>query len=175
MVFVGVFEVPFTTGHARSVRASEAPICERHEASTRSFATMTIFSSGISMYAMGLCSRRFSDGTFHFSVLISGLVVLAYSAWRSDLGDLQRSAAVFLIVLGFLPLVQLGLKDAGGWSGLTRLSVVSTSQGYAPNAFSQSWLISTRRQQILSALNGCRWSWDSDSYFRSDIGAQTFS
>ncbi len=37
----------------------------------------------------------------------------------------------FLIVLGFLPLVLLGLKDIGGWSGLTaKLSVVATQNGY---------------------------------------------
>jgi SSS family solute:Na+ symporter len=46
----------------------------------------------------------------------------------------------FLIVFGFLPLVFLGLRDAGGWSGLqTRLATVATSNGFAPGAWSESW------------------------------------
>ncbi len=46
----------------------------------------------------------------------------------------------FLIVMGFLPLVLLGLKDVGGWSGLTaKLQVVATGAGYAPGAWSDSW------------------------------------
>jgi SSS family solute:Na+ symporter len=46
----------------------------------------------------------------------------------------------FLIVLGFLPLVLLGLKDVGGWSGLTaKLSTVATNAGYAEGAWTSSW------------------------------------
>ena len=33
----------------------------------------------------------------------------------------------FLIVLGFLPLVFLGLRDAGGWSGLVERCLLYTS------------------------------------------------
>jgi len=46
----------------------------------------------------------------------------------------------FLIVFGFAPLVFLGLRDAGGWSGLqSRLAVVATSNGYQAGAWSHSW------------------------------------
>jgi solute:Na+ symporter, SSS family len=46
----------------------------------------------------------------------------------------------FLIVLGFVPLVYLALRDVGGWSGLTaRLATVATSRGYAPGAWTDSW------------------------------------
>jgi SSS family solute:Na+ symporter len=46
----------------------------------------------------------------------------------------------FLIVLGFAPLVFLGLRDVGGWSGLVgRLDTVATSNGFAPGAWSHSW------------------------------------
>jgi len=39
----------------------------------------------------------------------------------------------FLIVLGFLPLVFLGLKDVGGWSGLKeQLATVATANHFAP-------------------------------------------
>ena len=37
----------------------------------------------------------------------------------------------FLIVFGFIPLVFLGLRDVGGWSGLqARLAVTSQHAGY---------------------------------------------
>src|SRR5207247_713611 len=51
---------------------------------------------------------------------------------------------VFLIVLGFLPLVFLGLKDAGGWAGLQqRLAMTATAQGYAPGTWTESWRFMT--------------------------------
>ena len=45
----------------------------------------------------------------------------------------------FLIVLGFLPVVLLGLKDIGGWSGLVnKLNVVAaSSRGYPPGNLDQ--------------------------------------
>jgi SSS family solute:Na+ symporter len=46
----------------------------------------------------------------------------------------------FMIVIGFTPLVFLGLKDMGGWSGLKeKLVPVATSQGFAPETWSSSW------------------------------------
>src|SRR5262249_47227258 len=46
----------------------------------------------------------------------------------------------FLIVFGFAPLVFIGLIDAGGWSGLqARLATVATANGFAANAWSESW------------------------------------
>jgi SSS family solute:Na+ symporter len=45
-----------------------------------------------------------------------------------------------MIVFGFAPLVFLGLRDVGGWSGLkAKLADVATSQGYAPGAWSEAW------------------------------------
>ena len=46
----------------------------------------------------------------------------------------------FLIVLGFIPLVFLGLKDAGGWGGLEqRLAITATTQGFEAGAWTRSW------------------------------------
>jgi SSS family solute:Na+ symporter len=46
----------------------------------------------------------------------------------------------FLIVAGFVPLVLIGLKDVGGWSGLTaRLATESVSRGFDPGAMTESW------------------------------------
>src|SRR5207253_8900785 len=46
----------------------------------------------------------------------------------------------FLIVLGFAPLVFLGLRAVGGWSGLVaRLADHATATGFAPGAYTRSW------------------------------------
>ena len=144
MVFVGVFMMPFYYGsRARSVPEY---LKLRFDEKTRglnaiSFATMTIFSSGISMYAMGLLLQTLLGWDFSFSVLMSALIVLLYIFLGGLTSAIYNEVLqFFLIVLGFLPLVFLGLKDAGGWAGLqARLGVVATQHGFASGAWSQSW------------------------------------
>ena len=144
MVFVGVFMMPFYYGsRARSVPEY---LKLRFDEKTRglnaiSFAAMTIFSSGISMYAMGLLLQTLLGWDFSFSVLMSALIVLLYIFLGGLTSAIYNEVLqFFLIVLGFLPLVFLGLKDAGGWSGLqTRLGVVATEHGFASGAWTQSW------------------------------------
>jgi SSS family solute:Na+ symporter len=144
MVFVGVFMMPFYYGsRARSVPEY---LKLRFDEKTRglnafSFATMTIFSSGISMYAMGLLLQTLLGWPFNFSVLMSAVIVLLYIFLGGLTSAIYNEVLqFFLIVLGFLPLVFLGLKDAGGWSGLqARLGVVATEHGFASGAWSHSW------------------------------------
>lgn len=144
MVFVGVFMMPFYYGsRARSVPEY---LKLRFDEKTRglnaiSFATMTVFSSGISMYAMGLLLQKLLGWDFNFSVLMSAVIVLAYVFLGGLTSAIYNEVLqFFLIVLGFLPLVFLGLKDAGGWSGLqSRLGVVATEHGFGPGAWSDSW------------------------------------
>jgi SSS family solute:Na+ symporter len=137
MVFVGIFMMPFYYGsRARSVPEY---LRLRFDEKTRglnaiSFAIMTVFSSGISMYAMArlIQSLHILDApfglmgiplhwAFHVSVVFSALIVLVYIF----LGGLSSAIynevlQFFLIVAGFIPLVWLGLKNVGGWSGLVR-------------------------------------------------------
>src|SRR5207247_2422726 len=45
-----------------------------------------------------------------------------------------------LVVFGFAPLGCLGLRDVGGWAGVSaRLAGVATGNGYAPGAYTRSW------------------------------------
>src|ERR1044071_6924101 len=144
MVFVGVFMMPFYYGsRARSVPEY---LKLRFDEKTRglnaiSFATMTIFSSGISMYAMGLLLQTLLGWDFNFSVLMSALIVLIYIFLGGLTSAIYNEVLqFFLIVLGFLPLVYIGLRDVGGWSGLqSRLVTVATQQGFGAGAFSDSW------------------------------------
>jgi SSS family solute:Na+ symporter len=148
MVFLGVFMMPFYYGsRARSVPEY---LRLRFDEKTRafnavSFALMTVFSSGISMYAMAkllqilhVFDAPFAalgigpEYIFHIAVVSSALVVLVYVL----LGGLSSAIynevlQFFLIVAGFAPLVYLGLRDAGGWSGIVRT---------VPPGFTHAWI-----------------------------------
>src|ERR1041384_1974401 len=156
MVFVGVFMMPFYYGsRARSVPEylklgfdEKTPGVNPSSFATMtafscgiSFAAITVSSSGMSMYAMGLLLQTLLGWDFNFSVLMSAVIVLLYIFLGGLTSAIYNEVLqFFLIVLGFLPLVFLGLKDAGGWSGLqARLGVVATQHGFASGAWSQSW------------------------------------
>lgn len=144
MVFVGVFMMRFYYGSkARSVPEY---LKLRFDEKTRglnaiSFAIMTLFSSGISMYALARLLELLLNWPFSVSVWVSGAIVLAYIYLGGLTSAIYNEVLqFFLIVLGFLPLVYLGLRDAGGWSGMNaRLDTVATSRGFAQGAWSESW------------------------------------
>jgi SSS family solute:Na+ symporter len=131
MLFVGVFMMPFYYGSkARSVPEY---LKLRFDEKTRgfnaiTFAVMTIFSSGISMYALGILLQAIFGWSFTFSVLVSAGIVLAYTY----LGGLSSAIynevlQFFLIVAGFAPLAILAVQKAGGWDGVSsRLKPVMT-------------------------------------------------
>jgi SSS family solute:Na+ symporter len=144
MVFVGIFMMPFYYGsRARSVPEY---LKLRFDEKTRglnaiSFAVMTILSSGISMYAMGKLFNLLLGWDFNFSMLVAAVIVLGYIFLGGLTSAIYNEVLqFFLIVFGFAPLVYLGLRDVGGWEGLkTKLMVVSTANGYAPTAMTESW------------------------------------
>jgi len=148
MVFVGLFMMPFYYGSkARSVPEY---LKLRFDEKTRglnaiSFACMTVFSSGISMYAMALLLNLLLGWNFNFSIAVSAVIVLVYISLGGLTSAIYNEVMqFFLIVAGFVPLVYLGLRDAGGWDGLkTRLTGVATAAGFAPAAFNESWRFMT--------------------------------
>ena len=142
MVFVGIFMMPFYYGSkARSVPEY---LRLRFDEKTRavnafSFAIMTVFSSGISMYAMalliqtlGLLHRIIPDAwIFHVSILLSAIIVLAYIFLGGLTSAIYNEVLqFFLIVAGFAPLVWIGLRNVGGWQGIKRT---------LPAAMTHSW------------------------------------
>ncbi len=144
MIFVGLFMMPFYYGsRARSVPEY---LKLRFDEKTRgfnaiSFAVMTVFSSGISLYAMALLLKLLLNWDFNVSILISALIVLFYIFLGGLTSAIYNEVLqFFLIVAGFLPLAFLGLKDVGGWAGLqSRLTGVAASGGFAPGAWSSTW------------------------------------
>src|SRR5437660_3703889 len=144
MVFIGLFMMPFYYGsRARSVPEY---LKLRFDEKTRalnavSFAIMTVFSSGISLYAMGKLLHLLLGWSFDSSILMAAGVVLAYIFLGGLTSAIYNEVLqFFLIVLGFAPLVFLGLRAVGGWSGLVaRLADHATAAGFAPGAYTRSW------------------------------------
>jgi len=144
MVFIGLFMMPFYYGsRARSVPEY---LKLRFDEKTRalnavSFAIMTVFSSGISLYAMGKLLHLLLGWSFDLSIFVAAGVVLAYIFLGGLTSAIYNEVLqFFLIVLGFAPLVFLGLRAVGGWSGLVaRLADHATATGFAPGAYTRSW------------------------------------
>jgi SSS family solute:Na+ symporter len=148
MLFVGIFMMPFYYGSkARSVPEY---LKMRFDEKTRgfnaiSFATMTVFSSGISMYALAKLLGLLLGWNFHFSIVISALIVLGYIFLGGLTSAIYNEVLqFFLIVLGFLPLTVIGLRDIGGWHALVeRLNGVATSHGFAAGTWTSTWRYTT--------------------------------
>jgi SSS family solute:Na+ symporter len=144
MVFLAIFMMPFYYGSkARSVPEY---LKLRFDEKTRgfnaiSFAVMTVFSSGISMYALARLFEILLGWNFHLSIAISAIVVLVYIFLGGLTSAIYNEVLqFFMIVFGFAPLVFLALKDVGGWGALKeKLIPVATSQGFAPGTWTDSW------------------------------------
>lgn len=113
MVFVGIFMMPFYYGSkARSVPEY---LKLRYDEKTRAFnaftfATMTVFSSGISMYCLAKLLDEILGWNFHVSLVLSALIVLSYIFMGGLTSAIYNEVLqFFLIVFGFLPISILGL------------------------------------------------------------------
>lgn len=122
MVFCGLFMMPFYYGsRARSVPEY---LKLRFDEKTRglnaiSFAVMTVFSSGISLYALAKLLEIILKWDFDISIWVAAGIVMIYTF----LGGLTSAVynevlQFFLIVLGLSPLVIVALHDAGGWTNI---------------------------------------------------------
>ena len=144
MVFVALFMMPFYYGsRARSVPEY---LRLRFDEKTRafnamSFAVMTVFSSGVSMYAMGKLFNLLLGWDMDLSMLAAAGVVLAYTTLGGLTSAIYNEVLQFcLIVAGLLPLVMLGLQDVGGWDGLSaRLAQAASTRSLPEGAYTQAW------------------------------------
>jgi solute:Na+ symporter, SSS family len=144
MVFLALFMMPFYYGSkARSVPEY---LKLRFDEKTRGlnailFAVMTILASGISMYALAKLMETVLGWDFNLSLFLSAAIVLAYTY----LGGLSSAIynevlQFFIIVVGLLPLVFLGLKEVGGWHGLQNsLAPIVEGKHFAADAFTTTW------------------------------------
>jgi SSS family solute:Na+ symporter len=166
MIFLAVFMMPFYYGSkARSVpEYLKMRFDERVRAlNSIAFAVMTIFASGISINALAKLLTNLLPwqinldlGMFHLDsydcyLWICSVVVLLY-VLKGGLTSAIYTEVLqfFMIVLGFAPVVYLGLKDVGGWHAMNHsLQAVAINPSviylkdpgttYAPDAWTSAW------------------------------------
>jgi len=105
------------------------------------FAAMTVFSSGISMYAMGKLFQLLLGWNFNVSIWFSAAIVLCYVFFGGLTSAIYNEVLqFFLIVFGFAPLALLGLHEVGGWEGLkVKLAAVAAASNLPAGAYTSSW------------------------------------
>ena len=162
MVFVGLFMMPFYYGsRARSVPEY---LRLRFDEKTRtlnavSFAVMTVFSSGVSMYAMGKLLNLLLGWSFDVSMLVAAAVVLAYSLLGGLTSAIYNEVLqFFLIVFGFIPLVASAfasrrLERAVGPAGRS----LGGARATRPARTATPGGIWANRRRIRSASSGSGW------------------
>ena len=134
MIFLAIFMMPFYYGSkARSVPEY---LKLRFDEKTRglnalSFAAMTVASSGASLHALAALLHLLLKWDYNISLIASSIIVLAY-VLKGGLSSAIYTEVLqfFLIVLGFSPLVIIGLQNLGGWSGMV---------SKLPETFAHSW------------------------------------
>jgi solute:Na+ symporter, SSS family len=154
MVFLAVFMMPFYYGSkARSVpEYLKMRFDERVRAlNSIAFAVMTVFASGISMNALAKLLNQLLGWNYHLALWICSGVVLIY-VLKGGLTSAIYTEVLqfFMIVLGFAPVVYLGLKDVGGWGAMNQslqavavdpaaLNLKEAGTHYAANAWTSAW------------------------------------
>jgi SSS family solute:Na+ symporter len=150
MIFLAVFMMPFYYGSkARSVpEYLKMRFDERVRAlNSVAFAVMTIFASGISMNALAKLLNQLLGWNYDLSLWVCSAVVLLY-VLKGGLTSAIYTEVLqfFMIVLGFAPVVYLGLKDVGGWHAMNHsletvatTAAASTGVDYATNAWTSAW------------------------------------
>ena len=152
MIFLAVFMMPFYYGSkARSVpeylkmRFDERTRC----LNSISFAVMTLFASGISMNALAKLLKQLLGWNYDISLWICSAIVLVY-VLKGGLTSAIYTEVLqfFMIVLGFAPVVYLGLRDVGGWGALkTSLAQVAqnpaalelNTKSFQADAWTSAW------------------------------------
>jgi SSS family solute:Na+ symporter len=152
MIFLAVFMMPFYYGSkARSVpeylqMRFNKPVMGLNAVG---FAVMTLFASGISMNALAKLLNQLLGWNYHFALFVCSGVVLIY-VLKGGLTSAIYTEVLqfFMIVLGFAPVVYLGLKDVGGWSAMTdKLHAVAqnpvaldlNSKAFTADAWTSAW------------------------------------
>ena len=152
MIFLAVFMMPFYYGSkARSVPEYLNMRFDQRVRGLNSvaFAVMTIFASGISMNALAKLLNQLLGWDYNAALWICSGVVLIY-VLKGGLTSAIYTEVLqfFMIVLGFAPVVYLGLKDVGGWHAMnTSLQAVAVDPAalslndktFAANAWTSAW------------------------------------
>src|SRR5215831_8598526 len=164
MIFLAVFMMPFYYGSkARSVPEFLQMRFDKRVMglNAAAFAVMTLFASGISMNALAKLLVSLLPWQFELNLaglhlgsydvylwICSGVVLIYVLKGGLTSAIYTEVLQFFMIVLGFAPVVYLGLKDVGGWGAMNG-SLQSVAQdpaafslgtkAYSPDAWTSAW------------------------------------
>jgi len=132
MVFLGLVMMPFYYGS--KVRSVPEYLLRRFNPATHlvnaiSFAVAAVLTAGVNLYAMAVVIEALVGWPTWLSVVVSAGFVLAYITLGGLSGAIYNEVLQFFVIIaGLIPLVLIGLKDVGGWSGL-QAKVTNTAIG----------------------------------------------
>lgn len=150
MLFLGLYLMPLYYGSgARTVPEYLRLRFDRKTGVLNAvlFVAMSLCTAGLSLYLMATVFQSlhvfdrffenlgwYQHGSFAVVIALSVLVVAAYVLLGGLAGSIYSQVVqFFLMVAGLLPVVFLGLRGAGGWSGL-KASLPAASSGNGPIA-----------------------------------------
>jgi solute:Na+ symporter, SSS family len=122
MVFLGLVMMPFYYGsRVRSVpewlrrRFGRAA----HLWNALSFAAASVLIAGVNLYAMALIIETLLGWPTWVAIVVAAAFVLVYITLGGLSGAIYNEVLQFFVIIaGLVPIVIIGLKDVGGWSGL---------------------------------------------------------
>ena len=122
MVFLGLVMMPFYYGSR--VRSVPEYLLRRFNPATHlwnavSFAVAAVLSAGVNLYAMAVIIEALLGWPTWISIVVSAGFVLAYITLGGLSGAIYNEVLQFFVIIaGLIPVVIIGLKAVGGWSGL---------------------------------------------------------
>ncbi|SER34360.1 sodium:solute symporter family protein [Microlunatus flavus] len=122
MVFLGLVMMPFYYGsRVRSVpeytrrRFNNAS----HLLNGISFSVSSVLSAGVNLYALALVIQALVGWPKWLAIVVAAGFVLAYITLGGLSGAIYNEVLQFFVIIaGLIPLLIIGLKGVGGWSGL---------------------------------------------------------
>ncbi|MEU7635576.1 MULTISPECIES: sodium:solute symporter family protein [unclassified Streptomyces] len=123
MVFLGLVMMPFY--YRSKVRSVPEFLLQRfdrsaHLLSSILFAFAAVLIAGVNLYALSIVVEALLGWPQWVAIVVAGLFVLAYITIGGLSSAIYNEVLQFFVILAALiPLVILGLKRVGGWSGLT--------------------------------------------------------
>jgi SSS family solute:Na+ symporter len=122
MVFLGVVMMPFYYGSR--VRSVPEFLLRRFNPATHlfnalSFALAAVLTAGVNLYALALVINALIGWPIWLSIAVSAAFVLVYILLGGLSGAIYNEVLQFFVIIaGLVPLLIIGLKAVGGWSGL---------------------------------------------------------
>ena len=156
MVFLGIFMMPFYYGsRARSVPEY---LSLRFDEKTRAlnavtFAVMTVFSSGISLYGLAILLESLLGWPFSVSICVAAGIVMVYTFSGGLTSAIYNEVLqFFLIVLGIAPLAIAGVYALGGVDGFIARLPPEAIHSWTPLADASTNAMGVNASQIVFGL-----------------------